>query len=317
MSELPMGSGTRPVGASSRWPLAVPALYLLAACVLGAVVTTLAHGAYTALLISDGGRGSLGGLEKYLTLALRAGGYLLGIAQVFAVALLWRSNAPVRSMAGAALGMASADLVLGGLSDLGWSFAYDGGAGVRALLQALGWILALTSVTADALIFETALKLRRDGSGELPGPDNTLRGLFWAGWGPRLVLWVLGLLGMHRLLPPWPMFGVRSVLTLLIGVAALMAIRAAVLVAEAPAPAEGDSAAAPPPAHPSSLASREAGLRNLGLGMLWVLIGGGVTAFTYASASSSGGGRYVVAYGAIAAGLVQAVVGVAQLLRSR
>ena len=66
----------------------------------------------------------------------------------------------------------------------------------------------------------------------------------------------------------------------------------------------------------ASPVGREAGLRNLGLGMLWMLIGGGVSAFTYASASS-GGGRYVVAYGAIVAGLVQAVVGLVQLLRGR
>ncbi|HEY3451976.1 MAG TPA: hypothetical protein VGK67_36795 [Myxococcales bacterium] len=314
MSSMQMSATSQPGPALNRWPLAVPGLYLLGACALGAVASSLASGAYTAVLMSAAERAPLGSMDGYVSWALRLFNYGIGLAQLAAVVLLWRSNAPVRSLAGAALGMSAADFGLGLVSDLGWSFLFDGGAGVRAVLQALGWMGVLTAVVAEALTFETVLKLRREGCGGAPGPDGTLRTIFWVGWGPRLALWVLSLAGVRHLLPPWPMFGVRMVLSLVIAAACLAAVRAAIPVAEA-APAS-PAGGAPPPQLAASPAGGAAGLRNLGLGVLWMLIGGGVTAITYASASSTGG-RYRVAYGAIVVGLVQALVGVVQLLRGR
>lgn len=300
----------------SRWPLAVPALYLLVAFQLAAVVASVANGAYTAVLVSGSGSSSFGGLDTALNWALRLFNYGVGVAGLLGVLLLWRSNAPVRSLAGVAVGVLGADFALGLASDVGWSF-FGGGAGARAVLQALGWVSILTSVGGDALTFEAVLKLRRDGQGGASGQDAALRGLFWAGWGPRLALWVLGLLGVRHLLSAWPMFGLRAVFTLLVAGAFLAALRAAIPVAESPAPASGQAREAPAAPALGQPGGREAGLRNLGLGILWGTLGGAVTVFSYASASSGGGGRYVVATGAIVAGLVQAGLGLAQLLRAR
>lgn len=60
-------------------------------------------------------------------------------------------------------------------------------------------------------------------------------------------------------------------------------------------------------------ALREAGKKNMIFGALWFLGGAGVTAFTYSAAS--GGGTYVVAYGAIAVGLIQFLGGLVQSMK--
>ncbi|MEE8500243.1 MAG: TerB family tellurite resistance protein [Kiloniellales bacterium] len=57
------------------------------------------------------------------------------------------------------------------------------------------------------------------------------------------------------------------------------------------------------------------GVRNMGLGFLWFAGGGLVTLVTYSAAS--GGGVYVVAYGAIAVGALQFLVGLGQFLFHR
>jgi hypothetical protein len=56
------------------------------------------------------------------------------------------------------------------------------------------------------------------------------------------------------------------------------------------------------------------GLANMGIGLLIAVIGLAVTIGTYSAAS--GGGRYVVAWGAIAVGAWRFFVGLFQLLRS-
>ena len=60
----------------------------------------------------------------------------------------------------------------------------------------------------------------------------------------------------------------------------------------------------------------EQGPKNMLFGALWCIGGVVVTAATY-SAVSSGGGKYVVAYGAIIVGAIQFLIGVAQSLRAR
>lgn len=59
--------------------------------------------------------------------------------------------------------------------------------------------------------------------------------------------------------------------------------------------------------------------RNIAFGLLWFIGGSIVTAVTY-SAAANGGGRYVVAWGAIVFGLLQFIGGVVvkiQAIRSR
>jgi hypothetical protein len=55
------------------------------------------------------------------------------------------------------------------------------------------------------------------------------------------------------------------------------------------------------------------GLKNMGLGLVWFVVGCAVTFVTYGIAS--GGGHYVVAFGAILAGAAQFFVGVVQYIK--
>jgi hypothetical protein len=59
-------------------------------------------------------------------------------------------------------------------------------------------------------------------------------------------------------------------------------------------------------------ASKLAGMRNMFFGALWCIGGLAVTGFTYAAASAAGGGRYVVAGGAILFGGLQFIRGLLQ-----
>ncbi len=59
-------------------------------------------------------------------------------------------------------------------------------------------------------------------------------------------------------------------------------------------------------------AKQEAGQRNMLFGALWCVGGIVVTAATFAAASNSGGGSYVVAWGAIVFGAIQFFRGLSQ-----
>lgn len=59
------------------------------------------------------------------------------------------------------------------------------------------------------------------------------------------------------------------------------------------------------------------GHRNILFGVLWLVGGTIVTAVSYGSAASAGGGRYVIAWGAIVFGALQAIRGLAQALTDR
>jgi hypothetical protein len=53
------------------------------------------------------------------------------------------------------------------------------------------------------------------------------------------------------------------------------------------------------------------GLRNIGLGLVWIL--GGTLASLFCTALTIGGGRYVVATGAVFVGLAQIIFGIRQV----
>jgi len=59
-------------------------------------------------------------------------------------------------------------------------------------------------------------------------------------------------------------------------------------------------------------AKRKAAGKNIGFGLLWFVGGSLVTLLTY-GAASSGSGRYVIAWGAILFGGIQALIGLFQL----
>ena len=62
-------------------------------------------------------------------------------------------------------------------------------------------------------------------------------------------------------------------------------------------------------------AARSQGMKHLIFGSLWAIGGTAVTVATYSAAS--GGGRYVVAWGAIVFGAVEAISGLVMLARGK
>jgi hypothetical protein len=59
--------------------------------------------------------------------------------------------------------------------------------------------------------------------------------------------------------------------------------------------------------------AREAGQKNMLLGALWCIGGTVVTVVSYSAASDSGGGRYIIAWGAIIFGAIQFFRGLSQM----
>lgn len=61
-----------------------------------------------------------------------------------------------------------------------------------------------------------------------------------------------------------------------------------------------------------SKALKEAGQKNMLFGALWCIGGIAVTALTYQAAAGGGGGKYIIAWGAIVFGAIQFIRGLAQ-----
>lgn len=65
-----------------------------------------------------------------------------------------------------------------------------------------------------------------------------------------------------------------------------------------------------------AMAMRHAARRNMACGAAWCVVGIAVTALTYHGAATAGGGKFVVAWGAIVFGGLQFIRGLAQLAES-
>ena len=112
-------------------------------------------------------------------------------------------------------------------------------------------------------------------------------------------------------LPIWT-YHLRTVISLacIVGLGALaLHARRALEGASLGAPRPGEAAQLPP-------ITEASGMRQVITGVVLLMLGIGGTALSYAAASSgSGGGRYIIATGAIATGLVQLVRGLTRLGR--
>jgi len=180
-----------------------------------------------------------------------------------------------------------------------------------------GWAAALVG---RALLIETLLRLRRE-AGDAPGiPDALVRSLYWTAAVAGVALSLAGpfLARMFGFLG-WGMFAFRALIQLTFaGVIGALApsVFAALRSGTSPVPASaGNPEAAVDAALSAALRARA--IRNLVIGAVWAAIGTGVTVVSLALTRAGGGGRFVVAFGAIAVGVVQMVRGLIQLMQVR
>lgn len=241
------------------------------------------------------------------------------VAVLYAMALIARANSEVRGRLYIALAAGGVDVLmtLGFLLLDFWPVSrmlldLESLMSVRTTLSA---VASLADVVGAVALFESLLSLR--GSAR-PLADAQARALFWGLMiGRYAVSYLPVMIGpMWRETSQWLWFGLRALLR--VGGTALILL----LVREAIEQALSATPAAPAPATPErdgdGEALRSQGARNLFFGILWCVGGLAVTLWSYQSAHASRtGGRYVIVYGAVIAGLAQAVRGLIQLGRAR
>lgn len=187
------------------------------------------------------------------------------------------------------------------------------------LMMYVGFIRLLLSLAARGLIIEAVLRLRALAAPQdrvVTEQESALRAGLWGSMVASAALGVgiyplMEMLGLNSLRSPWLMFVIQEPLVLLfLGLllwllkATMAALTTAQETAGQPAPAQSDTAAA----------DSDAAYKHILFGTLWLVIGIGVTAYTYSSVSPLGG-RYVIAYGAIITGVLQLGAGLVKLLR--
>jgi hypothetical protein len=243
-----------------------------------------------------------------------------GIASLYALSLIARASSEVRSRLYIALAAGGVDLLMSllffGLDLWPASRAIADLESLMSVRVTLGAIASLADVIGAVALFESLLSLRGPGRSL---EDGLARALFWGLLIGRYALSYLPTMtgALWRETSQWLWFGLRSLLR--VGNTALFLL----LVREAMEQALSTAAAAPGASTAAredrdSEALRSQGARNLFFGLLWCTGGVALTLWSYQSAyASRGGGRYVVAYGAIIAGIAQALRGLILLGRAR
>ncbi len=296
-----------------RWPTStLGAQILIAALLLEALLGVVASTLYQVnWAVAAGER------PAYLQLlgpVMQGAMVLFVIVDVVGLYLLGRDCAAIRPPA------LLAQIMLG--VDLGLGVAFELLVYTRnfQLLAFLGPVSMISGIVATGLVLEALLRLRREASGGdgIPG-TGAVRGLYWSLAGLRGVLGMaMGYLLSHGALARWAQYGVRLLLTL--GLAALVVwLGRSVFEALRKPRAVEDGAGAPlgPEGELDAELARAVagrGLRTVLLGGAWAVVGIGVTVWSYGSARQ-GGGRYVVAWGAVVVGVVMIVRGLVQLGR--
>lgn len=224
-------------------------------------------------------------------------------ASIYALFLLARVSAQVAPLAHGALACTAVGLLtgLGYLASPDLTYGLVGGAAASALLT-------LIDLAGVALILAVLLRL---GGRTVDAPAAAFLAVLLL---RQIVTWTIyrGELGRSLREGPWTFFALRQALSFAQhGLFLWLVMRARGDVARA-APAQEQTTAGAPMA----MDDHASGLRMLIFGTLWLLGGAGVTIASYAAASSSTGGRYVVAYGAVVYGAVQIVRGVARMARA-
>lgn len=304
---------TLPRSDSKGWGTTAPGLYLLALALTCGLALSLGAGAFSAYHLSKimaAEPSPASGIADYVFWGIRISGALIGVAQVVALGLVMGGAAPVRALAIPAFVLCTLDFLVAIALDVGWSAL---GTGYASLLKGVGYFDMVVALVGDGITLECLFALHRAATGTR-GDFTALRVVFWVAYLARLAVgWGWGLLMGRPGEGMWLQYGLRMALGLAVTGALLLAIRAAVQALEA-APS-GARPTTGPEATVEAATLIASGWKNVALGILWMAIGGGVTLFSWMSASSSsGGGRYVVAYGAVVVGFAQLVRGIVRLL---
>lgn len=192
---------------------------------------------------------------------------------------------------------------------------------------AMGGFHSALDLCADVLMLEALLRLRRFGapeSREVAESEGLVRASLIGAMVARIIMgyashMIGALLFRSSGGSQWGSFLIRLPFSLLVSGGFLWLIgMTAKALREMPSAEQGSRAAvAGSPVAPSEQAEAQAradaGGRNMLYGALWTIGGLALTGFSYMSATGSpGGGRYIVAYGAIVGGIVQFIRGLAQ-----
>ncbi|MFO0576327.1 MAG: hypothetical protein U1A78_20170 [Polyangia bacterium] len=256
---------------------------------------------------------ALGGLRLLLVGA--------GVAVLYALSLIARASSEVRGRLYIALAAGGVDLLmsLGFLLVDFWPlsralFDLDSLMSVRVSLSA---VASLADVIGAVALFESLLSLRGQPR---PLSDAQARALFWGLLIGRYALSYLPAMSgpLWRETSQWLWFGLRALVRTGGTALILLLVREAIEQALTATATAAPGAAASEREGADGEALRSQGARNLFFGILWCLGGLAVTLWSYQSAHASRtGGRYVIVYGAILAGIAQAVRGLIQLGRAR
>ena len=321
-----LGSGSaRPSSAASPRPsgpsdamtdgLTVIAAVMVIDLVLGLMAGAMQAQSMEAMLRNHDSMMLTGAAAKLMSVGLRLAMLGTSGALIYGMALIARRSDEVRGKLHIAIGAGCLEVLLS-LFFLALDYSsFFGGPdmGTVSMRGTLGSISSLADVVGSVLLLESLLILRRQ-TGSLT--DGAARTAFWGLLIGRYALAYLPFFGnAWREVSQWIWFGARSAMRVGYAVLIVTLVREArEAAASAITTATGTGAAPADAAENETLRSQ--GGRNLFFGLLWCMGGIAVTAWTYQSASSLGG-RYMVAYGAIIVGAVQAIRGLIQISRAR
>lgn len=248
----------------------------------------------------------------------------LGVAELVALQAL--ASAPeaarVGSLARSAFALQGVELLLS-LASAGLPYLERDSLTSHQLGQLTQYLAGINTVVrllCTLMLVEVLLRLRRFAATDQPAVREN-EGLVRAGlWGAALanivVAYASATVGFYMFgmgsLGQWATLAVRLPFSLLFYGLMLWLVQAAAAMLSTSSVAA--TATAGVAAAGSAEEKNAAAYRNLLLGGLWAVLGVGLTIVTYANAQQLGG-RFVVAYGAIIAGVVQFIRGLAQLGR--
>jgi hypothetical protein len=294
--------------------------------VISLVASLLGGAAQTYLLdqlINHGGSYS-GSMLSVVSGAWRIVFFGTEIAQLFALAALGGAPplAQVRELARTALGLTVLTFLLM-LASNGLSSVLGSSSELRQPLMYLGYADTLISLISKILVVEVLLRLRRyaaPGDRASAESEGLLRAGLIAAMIGQIVFGQVSHFLSYQLFGTgssshWAGFAMRLPLSLLVSGLWLWLVQATATFLRAvklEAPAASSDPMAMFLAAEKLPDTSAAGYRNMLLGAVWAVGGLGLTLVTYQNAHQLGG-RYVVAYGAIFAGVVQFIRGLTQL----
>lgn len=294
--------------------LTVIAAVMLVDLVLGLMAGAMQAQTMEAVLRHHDSPMMAGGVMRLMSVGLRLAMLGTGGALIYGMALVARRSDEVRGKLHVAIGAGALEILLSlFFLAMEYSSFFGGLDGSMSMRGTLGSISSLADVVGSVLLLESLLVLRRQ-SGSLT--DGAARAAFWGLLIGRYALAYLPFFGSAwRDVSQWIWFGARAVLRVGYAVLIVTLAREAAATAATTTTGRGPGPGAAAGAEDHE-ALRSQGGRNLFFGLLWCLGGIAVTAWSFQTARSQDG-RYMVAYGAIIVGAVQAIRGLLQISRAR